>query len=442
MEFDRWRCGTDVLFLRGEHGFRDRCYKGYGLGSWCLIWRLSRQSNKYSIEFQRGGSGNNNNRERSHHNTLNSECLRWGRSLSGYGSDVHSYYYLAMQPINTLASAAIFSIMLFTAAATTQVTILNTTTISPLQFDHLLIVAMENSPYGPVMGTGTGNATNAPFIQSLLAFSATAPHYNSFGYTTPISNCSTGCYAALTSGNDTSTMNVAVGSLQRSNIFDRLTGAGLTWKGFCEDSCPEGASHFPPFQYSDTYQSPNAIKTCPGCGYQHSWIANYTLLTRELNSTSPANLVWFTPTDCHNMHGGDNPNNECVNNSISCTSSGACIQAGDNYLKQLLVGTGTITNPAPGSALSTRFFKNPAFSPALLLWWDECAESSQGYHCNSGNDAPNLLYGTNVNTHVNHIVSTAVNYDEYSVLRTIETNWGLNCLLKDCNAPRMTDFFH
>ena len=347
-----------------------------------------------------------------------------------------------MQPITILASVAIFSLILFTAAATTQVTIQNTTTISPLQFDHLLIVAMENAPYDPVMGTGTGNASNAPFIQSLLPFSATAPHYHSFGYTAPITNCSTGCYAAVTSGNDTSAVSIAVGSIVRTNIFDRLTAAGLTWKGFCEDNCPEGASHFPPLQYSDTYRSPNANKTCPACGYQHSWVANYTLLIRELNSTSPANLVWFTPTDCHNMHGGDNANNECVNNNISCTSSGSCIRAGDNYLKQLLVGTGNMTNAAPGSALSTRFFKNPAFRPALLLWWDECAESSQGYHCDSGNDTPNLLYGTRVNNHVNHIISNAVNYDEYAVLRTIEKNWGLSCLLNDCEAPTMTDFFH
>ncbi len=330
---------------------------------------------------------------------------------------------------------------MLTAAATTQLNIQNTTTILPLQFDHLLIVAMENSTYASVMGTGTGNATNAPFIQSLLAFSATAPRYNSYGYTAPVDNCSTGCYAAVTSGNDTSAWNVTAGSIQRANIFDRLTSAGLTWKGFCEDNCPEGTSHFPPFQYSDTYRSPNAIKTCPACGYEHSWVANYTLLARELNSSSPATLVWYTPTDCHNMHGGDTTFPECVNNSISCTSSGACISAGDNYLRQLLVGTGSIANPAPGSLFSTNFFKNPDFRPALLLWWDECAESSQGYHCDSGNDTPNLLYGTNINGRVNHIVSTAVNYDEYSVLRMIETNWGLLCLINDCKAPSMTDFF-
>jgi len=297
---------------------------------------------------------------------------------------------------------------------------------------------MENEPYKPVMGAGAGNSTNAPFIKTLLPYSATSPYYDSLGIVAPIRNCSAGCYAAVTSGNDTGTTNLISGTLKRTNIFDRLTAQGLTWKGFCEDNCTQRAIHFPPLQYSDTYKSQDVINTCPKCSDS---AANYTLLMTELNSDNPSNFIWFTPTDCHNMHGGDF-SSECVNNNISCTSSGSCIRAGDNYLKQLLVGTGNITNPAAGSVFSTRFFRNATFKPALMLWWDECADSNQGYLCDSHNDAPNLLYGTNLNPNINHIISTNTGYDEYSDLRMIEENWALPCLIDDCKAASMNDFFH
>ena len=283
-------------------------------------------------------------------------------------------------------------------------------------FDHIVIIAMENQYYSRILGTGTGNVTCCPFLASMLPLSSTIPKFYSYGANLfpgdTISGCSAACYTAETSGNTSGSKNgLASGSINTPNIFDSLAGAGLTWKGFCEDNCPRHADHFPPLQYADTYTStcPPSLSencyvyTCPSCPAGN---VSDSQLVSELNSASPANYIWFTPTDSHNMH----------NNLPS---------SGDAYLQQILVGNGTVSNPAAGSVLSTDAFTSGR--TLLYIWWDEY------------NPSPNLLYQLGV---VNQgFVSGSKSYDEYASLLTIENNWGLTCLQLDCRALVMSDVF-
>jgi len=100
--------------------------------------------------------------------------------------------------------------------------------------------------------------------------------------------------------------------------------------------------------------------------------------------------------------------------------------SGDTYLQQILVGSGTVSNPAAGSVLSTAAFTSGR--TLLYIWWDEY------------NPSPNLLYQPRgvVNQ---GFVSASKSYDEYSSLLTIENNWGLTCLHYDCSALVMSDLF-
>ena len=124
-----------------------------------------------------------------------------------------------------------------------------------------------------------------------------------------------------------------------------------------------------------------------------------------MNSASPANYIWLTPTDSHNMH----------DNSVS---------SGDTYAQQLLVGSGTINSPAPGSVLATGLFTNSAFHTLLYIWWDEY------------DPAPILFYGTGVKT---AYISPSNSYDEFSILRLLEDNWALSTLTSnDAAATGLT----
>src|SRR6266576_1375971 len=267
-------------------------------------------------------------------------------------------------------------------------------------FDHIIIIAMENQNYPDVLGDGTpaGCPTGtAPFLCSLLLLSSTIPSYHSYGATSSISGCSAACYVALISGD---TYGVGDGyscCLSCSTLVDQMQSAGLTWQAYCESGCPRGNDHFPFTGFASDANSPYI--------FTGSSVTTSQFITTA-NSANPPNLLWFTPTDNHNMH----------DNSVS---------SGDSYLKKFLVGNGTVLTPASGSLLASSLFTNSQYRTLLYLWWDEYDPS------------PNVEYGNMIKK---GYTSTA-SYDEFNSLRMLETNWNLGTLVNSANALQMTDIF-
>jgi len=260
-------------------------------------------------------------------------------------------------------------------------------------FNHIVIIAMENQNYGSVIGSGS-----APFINSLAGQGSTISNYHSYGQN--IGGCSAGCYEAFTSGQQSHSdgwcPRASSPCYTISNIADQLHTAGLTSAMFCEDGCPRGADHFPWIAYTSTWNScVTGSFTCSGqtgpagnALYASSSSNGNSAFVNYLNGASPANYVWFTPSDSHNMH----------DNSVS---------SGDAYVQSLLVGTGTISSPSATSVLGSNLFKTSG--TFLYLWWDEYDPS------------PNVEYGIMIKV---GYTSTG-GYTEYNSLHTIEANWGL-----------------
>ena len=268
-------------------------------------------------------------------------------------------------------------------------------------FDHIVIIAMENQNYADVLGDGTpaGCPTGtAPFLCSMLPLSSTIPNYHSYGATSSINGCSAACYVALISGD---TYGVGDGyscCLTGTTLVDQMQSAGLTWRAYCESGCPRGNDHFPFTGFASDASSPNV--------FAGSSVSTSTFIAAA-NSANPPNLLWYTPTDNHNMH----------DNSIS---------TGDSYLKTFLVGSGTLSNPASGSLLASSIFTTTSYRTILYIWWDEYDPS------------PNIQYGSMIKS---GYVSTSNNYDEYAGLHTIENNWGFTALGSASSAPVMNDIF-
>ena len=273
-------------------------------------------------------------------------------------------------------------------------------------FNHIVIIAMENQNYGSVIGS-----SSAPFMNSLARLGSTVSNYHSYGQN--IGGCSAGCYQAFTEGFQTvsdswcPTASSPCQSSATPNIATQLSAVGLTSAAFCEDGCPRSADHFPWIGYTSTWNScVTGSFTCASSSTPSGMLlyasassntgsfgsvtsnAGNTAFINYLNTANPANYIWFTPTDNHNMH----------DNSVS---------SGDNYIASLLVGTGTISNPSPGTVFSTNLFKQPG--TFLYLWWDEYDPS------------PNVEYGSMIKV---GYTSTG-GYTEYNSLHTIEANWGL-----------------
>ena len=272
-------------------------------------------------------------------------------------------------------------------------------------FDHVVIIAMENQNYVDVLGDGTSAGCpsgTASFLCGMLPFSSTIPNYHSYGAGgfsgDSIGGCSAACYTALISG-DTQGVSDGYGCcLSGATLVDQMQSAGLTWQAYCESGCPRGNDHFPFTGFSSDANSPNVFAS--------SSVSTSTFIAAA-NSASPPNLLWYTPTDNHNMH----------DNSI---------QTGDSYLKTFLVGTGTISSPAVGSLLASPLFTSPSYRTLLDIWWDEYDPS------------PNIIFGSGVQK---GLVSQSNSYDEYASLHTVENNWGLAALGYASLAPTMSDIF-
>src|SRR6266446_3215355 len=243
-----------------------------------------------------------------------------------------------------------------------------------LQFDHIVIIAMENQNYGSVIGS-----SSAPFINSLAAQGTTIPNYHSYGANAflgdNINGCSAACYVALISGSDNGVSDGYSCCLTGVTLVDQMQSAGLTWRAYCESGCPRGNDHFPFTGFASDTNSPNIFTS--------SSVSTSTFIAAA-NSANPPNLLWYTPTDNHNMH----------DNSIS---------TGDSYLKNFLIGSGTLSNPSSGSLLASSVFTGTSYRTMLYIWWDEYDPS------------PNIQFGSMIR---NGYVSTSNNYDEYASLHT------------------------
>ncbi|TMI25597.1 PKD domain-containing protein, partial [Candidatus Bathyarchaeota archaeon] len=270
-------------------------------------------------------------------------------------------------------------------------------------FDNVVVVAMENQNYVDVMGSGTGSS-NAPFIASMLAMGATVPLYHGYGAAgRTVNGCSAGCYTALISGNDQGVFNGYGCCINAPTLIDSMTAAGLTWNAFCQNGCPRGNDHFPFTGFAGTANSPNIMgSSCCSGQPDPEFVA-------PMNSASPPNFIWLTPTDGNNMH----------DNSI---------QSGDSYLHDLLVGpTGSPGSPAAGSVLASNLF-SPGHRTMLLVWWDEY------------DPAPIMFYRPGLVKQA--LISASDVYDEYSVLHLMENNWGLPTLTaNDAAASPIAEIF-
>src|SRR6059058_6105405 len=219
-------------------------------------------------------------------------------------------------------------------------------------FDHIVIIAMENTAYASVFGSGTFSScptSSAPFLCGMLPLGSTLPSYNSYGATAADTNdfngCSAACYVRFMLGY---TYGISDGysfsSLSGNPQFvTSLSSAGLTWQAYCESGCPRGNDHFAFTGFASDAGSPNIFTS--------SSVGTTTFISAA-NVANPPNLLWYTPTDNHNMH----------DNSIS---------TGDSYLKSFLVGTGTISSPASGSLLGSSLFTSSSYRTLLYIWWDE-----------------------------------------------------------------------
>ena len=321
---------------------------------------------------------------------------------------------------------------------------------------HVFVIMMENTGYSTLL---TPSNTDTAYIQSLASSYGLETGY--YGVTHP----SLPNYVAATSGsnwgsNSDTESQATAGYFNHTNLFDEMSAAGVTWKGYMQSmpsvgysanygdcttganpTCSGGTSHHnalyvrkhdPFMQYPDIFTNARLASN----------VVPLTALTADLANNTVPQFAWISPNVCDDMHGG----------TASCpyptTTSTAAKQAtlyqdGDAFLQTWV----------------TKIMSSHAWTgnSAIFVTWDEGSYynvSPYGPKDNSGccdspllpnpPATPTTATGGTLTTstvdgggHVPMIVvarhgprgaTDSVPTNHYSLLQTVEMNFGLPLL--------------
>jgi hypothetical protein len=303
-------------------------------------------------------------------------------------------------------------------------------------FSHIYEIMMENTNYEDIIG----NTVDAPYINSLAnTYSFAANYYGVTHNSQPNYVASiAGDYFGLHADDPTKTFDV-------QNIVDQLESKGLTWATYQQGLPSVGSTvnqnpatgsglyvkkHNPFMLMTDILNNATRLQN----------VKPLDSLATDLNSGQAPNYAFIVPDQCHDMHGVGNgapygdpscsyPPNFVLNHYL--------IQQGDAAIKSLV----------------TTIMSSKAWTPdsVIAITWDEnessgATNATRGYASATGccgsptGDGGGRVPFIFVTSNPLHTVSLRP-YNHYSLLRTIEDNWGLPCLLNTCSASvqPMTD---
>jgi acid phosphatase len=266
-----------------------------------------------------------------------------------------------------------------------------------------VIIVMENHNLCQILTSCGGSASYMTSLANAFGL-ARESHYCRVNPSLPNYLCLTGATDFGCAGYDGNpNSNVCTSQAwTATNIVDRLENSTLTWKAYMEDmpsacfatdsSNGQYVVRHNPFVYysSIATNATRCARVVP------SGVTGQALLDDLASATTAPNFLWFTPNLCNDMH--------------SCP-----IATGDTYLAGLVP-----------KILNSQVFRTQR--AALFVTFDE------------GYGQP--IYSVWAGPVAKAAYTSAITYDHFSLLATIEANWHLAPLTTmDRNAAIMAEFF-
>ncbi len=255
---------------------------------------------------------------------------------------------------------------------------------------HVVIIVDENKTATSIMGNPA-----APYLNSLAHAYATATHYSA------VTHPSLPNYLAMTSGTTagiTTDCNPPGGSclVTGPNIAQAIDRSGRTWKMYAESMpspCSVENTNLYAVKHNPFLYFPSVTSNPSYCA---AHVVGFSRFAGDLATpTSLPNYSFISPNLCNDMH--------------DCS-----VATGDAWL----------------SAMVPSILHSPAFTrqrSLLVITFDEGVGSDNLVVC--------VFAGPAAAVHT----SSATPYSHYSLLRTIESEWGLAPLTaNDARAPLMT----
>jgi phosphatidylinositol-3-phosphatase len=346
------------------------------------------------------------------------------------------------------------------------------------QLKHIFYIMMENHSRTEIVGNA-----QAPFITSLASQYGQATSY--YGVTHPSSpnylaaisgdfqgvwdDCKAGpdvtCapeeFIPADAGGDLTSASLLTAAQASNaaqiphwfsgrNIVDQLEANGKTWIAYMEGIPATGdTSEYWPYGTTDAgaldLTNPRKLyaqKHDPFMYFQDirtnanrmSKIVPFTSFATDVAGTSVPNFVWISPNQCDDMHGITTANAAAVG-IPGCDVDSTAIGIGDTFIKN----TVTAIKASPAWAEGA----------AIVIVWDEDDYAGTAGCCNTPMGQTGYLGGANVpaiviSSLVTSPVTSTDPYNHYSLLATIESLWGFDCLGNACGmkgSQLMTKLF-
>ena len=258
--------------------------------------------------------------------------------------------------------------------------------------DHVVIIVEENRARSTILGNDA-----APYINKLANENALATNYRA------VTHPSLPNYLAMTSGTTagiTKTCEPGKGCTARvPNITDAIEESGRTWKMYAESMpapCTAKNSGLYAVRHNPFMYYPGVTDDKDHCA---AHVVPLTQLAADLKSAAGLpDYVFISPNLCNDMH-------DCP------------VATGDAWLSRQV----------------PKILGSPAFTTQnslLVITWDE--DEDEG----GNNTVPTIFAGPAART----AYKSHRRYSHYSLLRTIESQWGLAPMTEnDRNAPLMED---
>ena len=306
-----------------------------------------------------------------------------------------------------------------------------------VQLDRAFVIVLENHSEHSVIGD-----VNTPFISSLAQQYGLAANY--FGVTHP----SEPNYVAMISGSNWFTNNDnPANRFDHTNLVDELEAAHISWGAYMEALPADPLADFAPSAADPLYASKhNPFALFTDIRSDPARVANikpYTDLAGDLNSPHAPRFVFITPDQCNDMHGGVNhaiaghPETPCPFNSTNNDPNDVRLkQNADAFVHGAVT---TIMSSRAWTRHSAIFIvadEGDFTGNAVNGGWDSPAGCCDSPVLPAGDPDisaqwPGGLYGGALVPAViidpsgpRHFVSN-VDYNHYSLLRTIEDDWNL-----------------
>jgi hypothetical protein len=290
------------------------------------------------------------------------------------------------------------------------------------RYDHVFVIVEENHGFADVIGNPA-----APNLNALAARYGLATGY--FGVAHP----SEPNYVGLLGGDTFGVANdnpYYVNRVDKPSLISQLDRAGIAWKAYLQ-----GLPH-PGYQGICYPANCNGVPDKdPLYVSKHNAIGNFTTslnpadwarqvpveqLAADLRRGSVPAFGYVIPDECHDQH-GDPP--YCIDSgSPGDPQDQRLVAVGDQYLGQLVA---TIT----GAGFWARG------NNAIAIVYDEGGDDAG---CCGTQPGGGQVAGVVVTSHGPRGVRDATPYNHYSLLKTIQANFGLGCLAHSCDPGATT----